>query len=116
MKKLLRIYFGVWLIVISMFWFLNVQEPFLYSLLVFYIILPVLMFTISLFLGKYLNAKFKVIYALIFGFSYMASEFLTFSLLNMVTFSKFNMPELYMILIGFVISYVGLLIGGKYVK
>ena len=41
----------------------------------------------------------------------MFVEYATFSLANMTSFSKFNLPEFSMIISGAVISYIGILLG-----
>jgi hypothetical protein len=80
--------------------------------MIFYVLLPVTTFIISLLIAKnnYWN-KCKWLSSLIFGTMYMLAEYTTFSLSNMLAFDKINTPEWSMILIGSIISLIGLGIG-----
>jgi len=50
-------------------------------------------------------------FSIAFGIMYMLAEYATFSAANMITFDKINMPQFAMILIGAIISQVGLVVG-----
>jgi uncharacterized membrane protein len=83
-----------------------------YALSTFYLILPAMIFLTSLLFAKDNDfGKFKWITPIIFGVIYMLSEYSTFSLANMITFNKVNMPDFSMILGGGLVSLGGLLIG-----
>jgi len=112
-KLYLGIYFVIWSISILSFWIFNNEiDSMGYSLMVFYLILPITTFIISYLVGKDKNSKtFKYYLPIFFGIMYMLAEYATFSLLNMTSFSKFNLPDFTMIIIGAVISYLGILGG-----
>jgi hypothetical protein len=105
-------------LLLLIFWFTNGHiDAASYSIVSFYIVLPIAIFITSFKIAKYVTKKgLKIFFIILFGLFYMASEFLTFSLLNMMTFHKFNIPELYMILIGAFISFIGFILGDKYGK
>lgn len=106
-KKFFLIYLVIWLLLILFFWIFSIEDGFGYNLIAFYIVLPVITFTLSVFIGKEDN-NFKYILPFVFGFMYMFAEYLTFSLANMISFSKVNIPEFSMIFIGTIISFIGI--------
>lgn len=83
-----------------------------YSVMFLWILLPVTTFIYSLLIGKnnYWGNR-KWLFPLGFGIMYMLAEYATFSAANMISFSKINAPEFSMILIGAIISAIGLGIG-----
>jgi transcriptional regulator with XRE-family HTH domain len=115
LSKLLLVlsYLIIWAFTLIAFWFMiSDSDAMGYSLMIFYVLLPVTTFIISLLIAKnnYWN-KCKWLSSLIFGTMYMLAEYTTFSLSNMLAFDKINTPEWSMILIGSIISLMGLGIG-----
>lgn len=107
------VYLIIWVLCILTFWlFTSDGEEIGYSLMVFYLVLPVSTFIISIIIGKDNNwNKTKYVVPIIFGIMYMLVEYATYSLANMTTFSDFNLPDFSMIIVGAFISYIGLFIG-----
>lgn len=66
---------------------------------------------IYLFAADWYWGNRKWLFPLAFGIMYMLAEYATFSAANMISFSKINAPEFSMILIGAIISAIGLGIG-----
>lgn len=110
---LIAIYLGIWAIALSVFWFFCSRlDAMGYSIMFFWILLPVTIFIISLFIGENIYfRKSKVLLSIFFGIMYMFAEYLTFSTKNMISFKKFNFPEFMMILVGSIISLLGMIIG-----
>lgn len=115
---LIGIYLIVWVLSLLTFWvFIGEEDGIGYSLMVFYVILPITTFIISIFIGKDKNINLtKYLVPIFFGVMYMLAEYATFSLANMTTFSKFNLPEFSMIITGAIISYAGIIIGLIFTK
>lgn len=90
-----------------------------YSIMFLWVLLPVTTFMISLLIGKknYMG-RWKWCFSIVFGIMYMLAEYATFSAANMISFDKINMPRFALILIGAIISQVGLVAGTfiNYVK
>lgn len=109
----LIVYISIWLLcIISYYLFTSPSDAMGYSLLVYYIILPISMFVTSIIIGKNKNIKhIKYYIPILLSIIYMLSEYITLSLSNMRYFSKINSPEISMLLIGLIISYIGLGIG-----
>ena len=77
-----------------------------------WVLLPVTTFVYSVLIGKNNYwGKWKWISSLVFGVMYMLAEYATFSVANMISCNKINLPEFTMILYGAIISIVGLGIG-----
>lgn len=107
---LLATYLGIWTISLISFWvFESGSDAMGYSIMYLWVLLPVTTFVISLIIGKnnYWE-RWKWLFTIAFGIMYMLAEYATFSAANMVTFNKVNMPELIMLLIGAMISLVGM--------
>ncbi len=106
-------YLAIWAISLIVFWFfISDSDAMGYSIMFFWVLLPVTSFVLSLLIGK--NdywGKWKWISAVVFGIMYMLAEYATFSAANMISFNNINRPQFDMILIGAVISIVGLGIG-----
>ena len=120
-RVLISAYLGIWTLSILTFWlFAGKQDAFGYSLMVFYCILPISTFIISFLIGKDKNWDFaKYFMPIFFGIMYMLGDYATFSLANMTSFSKFNLPSFSMIISGAIISYIAILLGlitNKYKK
>ncbi|MBE5959214.1 MAG: helix-turn-helix transcriptional regulator [Lachnospiraceae bacterium] len=107
------VYVVIWALCVLTFWlFTGDQDAVGYSLMTFFLVLPVTAFIESLIIGKDRGwGMEKWFVPLFFGIMYMLAEYATFSLANMTTFDKFNIPELSMILSGAGISLVGMIIG-----
>lgn len=106
-------YLGIWAVSLIVFWFfINSSDAMGYSIMYLWVLLPVTTFVISLLIGKnnYMG-KWKWGSSIAFGIMYMLAEYATFSAANMITFDKINVPQFAMILIGAIISQVGLVVG-----
>ncbi len=112
--KLIQVmsYLIIWSISIIMFWVSGTTDAMGYSLVVFYLVLPVSIFVISVFIGKDSGwSNYKWIMPLFFGFLYMLASFATFSLANTIAFGKLNVPDVMESLPGIICSVVGMIIG-----
>lgn len=112
------IYLVAWVLLIVLFWLgeggaLTGNEMG-YSLLAFYIILPVVTVVTAFFIGKDqmwgVSKWFMVIF---YGIMYMLSEYATFSLSNMIynEYSHFNLPEFGMFFAGAIMAAIGIAVG-----
>jgi hypothetical protein len=106
-------YVVIWAFSLIVFWlFTSGSDAMAYSLMFLWILLPVTTFIISLLIGKNNYwGKWKWSSALVFGVMYMLAEYGTFNITNMYAFDKVNLPRLEMLLIGDMISLIGLGIG-----
>ena len=89
----------------GLFWCSLVDEMF-YSILAFYVGLPLTLLMIGLF-GIDESNKYKHLIFVILAITYMLEEYFTFSLSNMITFSKINAPEIVMFIRALAILYIG---------
>ena len=117
---LLATYLGIWAVSLITFWFfISGTDSMGYSIMFLWVLLPVTTFVISLLIGKnnYMG-RWKWFFSIAFGIMYMLAEYATFSTANMISFDKINMPQFDLILIGKIISQVGLVVGTfiNYVK
>jgi hypothetical protein len=106
-------YLVVWVFGLIVFWFFTSGSDAMgFGFIFLWILLPVTTFVVSLLIvvNNYWG-RYKWIVALIMGAMYMVAEYATFSVANMVAFSKINLPEFSMIIIGAVISLLGMGIG-----
>lgn len=110
---LISTYLGIWAISLIVFWFFTSgSDAMAYSLMFFWLLLPVSTFTVSLLIAKNgFFGKLRWLSAPIFGLFHMLAEYATFNLANMVAFSKFNLPRPEYFLAGVVISAIGIGIG-----
>ena len=114
---MLGIYLLIWAFSLLIFWFTEEQDAIGYSIMVFYILLPITSFIISIWIGKDNSWDLlKYLMPIFFGIMYMLAEYTTFSLANMTSFNKINLPEFRMIIPGAIISYLGIVIGLIYTK
>ena len=111
------IYLVAWVLLIVLFWLGKGAlqgDPMGYSLLAFYIILPVVTIVTAFFIGKdrmWGHSKwFTVIF---YGLMYMLAEYATFSLSNMLhnEYSNFNLPEFGMFFAGAAMAALGIVVG-----
>lgn len=114
LRKLLPVlaYTVIWALCVLLFWLYSGRDAGTYSIFVFWGILPVSTLIISAISGK---EDFKPLLKIgIVGFlsvMYMLCDYLTFSLLNMVSFDKFNLPTPDSFIMGVIFSVVGMAIG-----
>lgn len=106
-------YLAIWALSIITFWLGGEsQDTIGYTLTTFYLVLPITTLVISVFIGKDESwGNYKWLMPLFFGFMYMLAAYCTFSLANMVSFDKFNMPEIEDVLPGLIFSAIGLVTG-----
>ena len=109
-RKELIFYISIWLLCILVFWITPDDCGMLYSILVFYIILPIVTFFMSYYGGR-MYGKFKWILPFFFGFMEAMASWFTFDLANMITFKHLNVPDWEMAVGIMMISVVGLIIG-----
>ena len=106
-------YLIIWAIAVIVFWcFMSGSDAMGFSLIFLWIILPITTFTISLLIGRnnYWK-KAKWLAAVGFGIMYMLAEYSTSSMANNLAFQKVNIPDFTMLIIGVMISLIGLGIG-----
>ena len=115
---MIGIYLIIWVFSLLTFWiFTGEQDAIGYSFMVFYVLLPISSFIISIWIGKDNSWDLlKYFMPILFGVMYMLAEYTTFSLANMTSFNKINLPEFRMIIPGAIISYLGIVIGLMYTK
>jgi len=109
------ILFGIWFLIWSaallVYWiFTDGSDALGYALVFHILVLPLAIFGLSLFFG--LTYGLRLWWAApVFGFMYMLSEYITFSLENMIVFQRFNVPDWIMIAAGIAVSFLGMGIG-----
>lgn len=110
---LIAVYLTVWACSLLVFWlFADGSDAMAYSLVVLWILLPVVTFVLSALIGKnHYWGKYKWAAAVPFGILYMLAEYATFSAANTASFGNFHMPEWSMIPVGAAFSLAGLAIG-----
>lgn len=110
---LITTYLAIWAISLIVFWlFTSGSDTMGYSLMFLWILLPVTTLILSLLIGR--NSywgKWKWLSTVAFGCMYMLAEYATFSIANMVSFNKVNMPNFSMFVTGTIISAIGMGIG-----
>lgn len=105
-------YLVIWVLSIVVFWLGGNQDAMGYSLVVFYFALPISTLIISVFIGKgdgWTNVKWLML--LFFGIMNMLAPYFTFSLSNMITFNKINIPDAIGFLSGIICAAIGIAIG-----
>ncbi|MGI6425222.1 MAG: helix-turn-helix transcriptional regulator [Tepidanaerobacteraceae bacterium] len=113
-SKLIQImtYLVIWAGVVIVFWLGGGSDAMGYSIMSLYIVLPVSTLITSIFIGKdkgWSNKKWFL--TIFFGVMYMLASYATFSLANMISFNKFNIPDVSMLLPGMIVSAIGMGIG-----
>lgn len=115
LRKILPIliYTAIWSMCILSFWILKGNlDAAVYSIFVFWGILPITSFIISITIGKDdFKISTKIGTVIFMGIIYMACEYLTFSLLNMVSFDKINDLDFSALFMGIGYSAIGMGIG-----
>lgn len=113
-SKMIQIlsYLLIWAISIIVFWLGGRGDAMGYSIVVFYLVLPLTTFLISIFIGKDEGwANYKWLMLIFFGLMYMLAAYATFSLANTAAFGNVNLPEITKILPGAICSAAGLFVG-----
>lgn len=112
---LMTTYLGIWAFALIVFWFfISGSDAMAYSLIFLWIVLPVATFVTSWLIGRNDNwGRRKWLAPIGFGVMHMLAEYGTFSMANMVmiNFSRINMPHFELILIGALLSLIGLSMG-----
>ena len=114
LSKLIQVisYLLIWALSIIVFWLGGGSDAMGYSLVVFYLVLPITTLIISVFIGKDDGwANYKWLMLLFFGFMYMLACYATFSLANSTTFDHLNIPDLTDIVPGILCPAVGMAAG-----
>ena len=115
MKKGFLIYLGIWFVTVLSFYLGLSQSAMGYSLLAFYLVLP-LAGLICPAIMSYNGACLKcvIIGSLVIGFAYSGAQYLTFSLLNMMlhSFNKINPFSIDAAIGGALTALLGFIIGG----
>lgn len=108
-------YLIVWLVMVVIFWVGGSLDPLGFSIVSFYIVLPITTLIISFLVGKDKGrSNMKWLLTTFFGVMYMLANYTTFNLANMMWFRKFNYPDWDMILPGLIISAIGMAVGFIY--
>ncbi len=100
----------IWALCLVSFWCFDAGRDALgYSFTVLWLLMPVTMFTVSAVLGRDVHAGYMRWFAApVFGVLYMLTEYATFSMANMLAFSRWNAPQWGMVVAGTVISLLGM--------
>lgn len=113
-KILIILYFIFWVSSIIVFHFFtkSSEAAVAYSIVVFWILLPIITFIVSFLIGK--NdywGKGKWFSAIVLGVLYMLMPYATFSASYMISSKKAESLDFFMMLYGVVSSLIGLVIG-----
>lgn len=109
---LVTAYLLIWTMSVLVFWLGGRGDAMGYSILFFYLILPVTTLVISVFIGKDRGwENWRWVMLLFFGVMYMLAPYATFSLSNMMAFDKFNAIEIGDMLPGILCSAAGMTAG-----
>ena len=106
-------YLVIWAASMIVYWFFTSGSDAMgYSLLFMWIILPVTTFVVSVIIGRNdFWGQWKWAFTLLFGLMYMLSDYGTFKISNNLAFDKLNAPQWSMLVIGTVISAIGMFLG-----
>lgn len=112
---LISTYLGIWAFALIVFWFfISPTDAMGYSLVFLWIILPIAMIVISLFIGKNNHfGQWKWLLPILSGIMYTLAEYATFGMKNMIAndFVRINVPHFEMLLMGALFTSIGLGIG-----
>ena len=110
---LISVYMGVWALLMILFWcFTPADAGIGYSLLTFYLLLPVVTVVLSFLIGKDESwGRFRWGMIAFFAVMYLLMDYGTFSLANNLTFGKVNVPDFETLIPGAVCSAVGMAAG-----
>lgn len=114
-KKFLLIYLIVWLVIIAAFWLGFRMEPMLFSIVAFYVALPLSAFLVSIFLGR-LDTHLKWLFIPFSGLMQFLAPFITFSLANFITSNNIVVPDIYSSFFSIVPAIIGMILGIKKLK
>lgn len=113
---LTAVYLAVWAFSLLVFWcFIDGSDALGYSLMFIWILIPSITFAVSFIIGK--NGYFekrKWLLPIAFGIMHMLAEYATFNMANMISFSKINLPNFELILVGGTVSLVGMGLGALF--
>lgn len=106
-------YLMVWTLLMILFWFGTGEDGAMgYGILAFYLILPITTVLISFFIGRDRSwGPFRWLMILFFGIMFMLLTYGTFSLANMISFNKVNIPDIAAMGYGIFYSAIGILAG-----
>lgn len=109
-------YLLIWAISMTVFWlFMDPGDSIGYSLMFFWIVLPITTFVVSVVIGKNdFWGRLKWAFCALFGAMYMLSEYGTFATANNIAFNKLGVPSWRMLVAGTIISAVGMLVGSLF--
>ena len=113
-KRYFIIYIVLWIILLLLFWCFHIDEMF-FSIIAFYVGLPLCLLLIGLFGVDKASIKTHIIF-IILALSYMLEEYLTFSLSNMLEISKINVPKIAMFIRAIALLYIGMTIRNLFSK
>lgn len=107
---LISVYVGIWTASVLLFWgFTGDSDAMAYGFLVFWIVLPVSTFVLSLLLSKNACGSYiKWLGILGFGFMYMMADYVTYKLANTIAAGRMNMPDAAAFAAGTVLSLIGM--------
>lgn len=109
---LITAYLIIWAAVITVFWLGGRKDAMGYSLVCFYLVLPVCTAIISFFIGRddsWVGSRWIML--LFFGTMYMLAPYATFSLANMSTARLVRLPDLPSMLPGILCAAAGISAG-----
>lgn len=111
--KPLTVYSAIWVISVILFWLTPISDDAIaYSLLVFYLLLPISTIVASFIMGQDQELGWKKgVVPVFFGVMYMLAEYCTFRLANMLSCKTISEPEYTMVLIGMAISLIAMGLG-----
>ena len=108
-------FLAIWVLTVLSFWCLNFEsDAMAYSLIFFYLVLPVSAFITAFFIGRdeaFGHARWLT--PLFYGILFLLAEYLTFSLANMIAvrFEHWNSPSWELLLFGIGLSLAGVFLG-----
>ena len=110
---LISVYLVIWALLMVLFWFgISPGDAMGYSLIAFYLVLPVTTIVISFLIGRDKTwGRSKWLMIPFFGLMFMLAEYATFKLSNMLSVGIFRLPDLGMLATGGVCAAVGMLPG-----
>ncbi|MBQ7874839.1 MAG: helix-turn-helix domain-containing protein [Oscillospiraceae bacterium] len=110
---LAAVYLAVWAFSLLVFWcFIGGSDALGYSLMFIWILIPILTFAVYFIIAKNnYYEKRKWLLPIVFGIMHMLAEYATFNMANMISFSKINLPNFELILIGSIVSFAGIGLG-----
>ena len=118
-KKILLIYLIVWIIIVAAFWLGFKMEPMIFSIVAFYVALPLTAFLVGLYLGRH-DGHAKWFFIPFSGLMQFLAPFVTFSLANILTFSKgvdqIVIPDIYSAFFSIVPAAIGMFLSKTKLK